>query len=126
MKDMTGREIRVGDYVMHFIGTRGGFWVRYVYVFGFSKLQVRLPQRCSYNLKLSTFTPSNIIVRNDIPLEFRDEEANETLIKYNELSSTNIEVNLDQLEIIYNKKEDTNESEDSGCGGDRILFSSSH
>lgn len=93
MKDMLGREIRIGDYGLYFYGTKGSFDKRYAYITGYTpKMIIMSYYRWGTLTYDSKGKPENIIILNDIPLENRKISI-----------PNNISINIDQLPIIYNE-----------------------
>jgi hypothetical protein len=99
MKDMLGRELRVGDYALNFWGYQGGFRKAFFYVTGFTLQMVRI----HFFLEECKCKPDKLLILNDIPIEHRQCDI-----------PKNITPNTDQLPIIYGEKDETGKSDRSG------------
>ncbi|MCK9428971.1 MAG: hypothetical protein M0R17_03035 [Candidatus Omnitrophica bacterium] len=87
MKDFLGREIRIGDYVLHICSNEYKYLT---YVIDITKAKVRIESKWAWSKKSKTFIdPDNCIVFNDIPL---DKRINSIYL---------VNSNLDQIQINY-------------------------
>lgn len=98
MKDALGREIRVGDYILHFYKCGSSLYSNYKYVHSFTDKGLRPAYLdISNNCKGGFPIYSNIIVCNDVPIEDR------TFVSQNIVNVSNFKFNIDQIPILKEK-----------------------